>query len=186
MRELVEGTVALIYAVRIADPAQWALRLVCVLGLSGAALACLGWFPVIIGPALLALVAGAALWSVVRPGSPAPMFGIAVVVLWWLAGAEGARWWQTATVAGLLAVFHLGCAYAAAAPSYSAVTGRAARRMLRLGAGYLAACAAGVTLVLAVSAVPADVVPRGLLWVALGTAAVVAAGVVAVGHRRAG
>lgn len=183
MRELVEVTVGLVHAVRVADPAQWALRLLVFGALAGSGWLCAAWIGGPLVTALLVVMVALALWAVARPGSPAPLLAVGVVALWWLFGGP-AQWWQGAALAGLLAVAHLGCAYAAAAPSYAAVRGRGLRRMLTQGLGYLAVCAAGVALVLAVVAVPADAVPRGPAWVGLGLVALVGAGIVAVALRR--
>ncbi|MCC2594450.1 hypothetical protein LKO27_13655 [Tessaracoccus sp. OS52] len=186
MRELVEGVAGLIYALQIADPAQWVLRLAGFLGLVGAGLACLAWYPVLVWPVLLGGVVLAALWTGARPGSWAPFAGVAVVGLWWLAGGGDAAWWQTASVAGLLAVAHLGAAWAAAAPSYAAIPGRGVRRLVAWALGYLVACVVGIALVLAAGAVPGGLVPRGPAWVVLGLVAVVGSGVAVLALRGRG
>ena len=113
----------------------------------------------------------------------AVLLAVGVVALWWLFGGVGV-WWQPAALAGVLAVAHLGGALAAAAPSYAAVRSRALRRMLAWTLGYLAACAVGVAVVLAVTALPAGAVVRGPVWVWLGLTALVGAGIWAVANRR--
>lgn len=183
MRELVETTVGVIHAVRLADPAQWVLRLTLFGGLVGSGWLCAVWVGGPLVTPLLLVIVAVALWAVARPGSPAALLGVGVVAVWWLFGGEP-QWWQGVALAGLLAVAHLGCAYAAAAPSYAAVRGGGLRRMAASSLGYLAACAVGVALVLAVVAVPADLVPRGAVWVGLGLVALVGAGIVAVVLRR--
>ncbi len=47
-------------------------------------------------------------------------------------------WWQWLAVAALVGVFHLTAAFAAAAPSYAVITGRAGARMSRAVAGFVA------------------------------------------------
>lgn len=183
MRELVESTVALVHAVRVVSPAQWALRLVLFGALTGSGLLCALWVGGPLVAPLLVVVVGLALWAMARPGSPAALLVVGVVAVWWLFGGA-AQWWQAAALAGLLAVAHVTCTYAEAAPSYSAVRRSGLRRVLGLGLGYLAACAAGVALVLAVAVVPAGVVARGPVWVGLALVALLGAGIGAVSYRR--
>lgn len=183
MRELVENTVALVHAVRVVDPAQWVLRLVLFGALTGSGLLCALWVGGPLVTPLLVVVVGLSLWAVARPGSPAALVVVGVVAVWWLFGGA-AQWWQASALAGLLAVAHVTCTYAEAAPSYAAVRRSGQLRILGLGLGYLAACAAGVALVLAVAVVPAGLVARGPVWVGLALVALVGAGILAVTSRR--
>ncbi|GAB3813545.1 hypothetical protein GCM10028820_08450 [Tessaracoccus terricola] len=182
MRELVETTATLVHAVRLADPAQWLVRLLALGGLLGSGLLCAAWVGGPLATPLLLVIAALGLWAMARPGSPAPLLAVGVVVVWWLFGGEP-QWWQGACLAGLLAVAHLACAQAAAAPSYAAVRPRALRRLLGWGLGYLSACALGVALVLAVAAIPAEVMARGQVWVGLGLLGLVGTAVVVHGLR---
>lgn len=185
MRELVEGAVALVHAVRIADPAQWLLRLLALAALVGAGALCAVWVGGPLVSALLVAIVALGLWAVAAPGSPAALLALGVVAVWWLFGGEP-PWWQGVVLAGMLAAAHLACAFAAAAPSYSAVRGRALRRMLGWAMGYLAACAVCVALVLGVAAIPPDVLPRGPVWVGLGVVALAGLGVLVHGLRQRG
>lgn len=177
MRDLVDLVAGAIYTLRITDPAQWALRLAALVALLGAGALAWVWFPVLLWQVLVFILVGAALWGFLQPDSYGSLVGIGAVALWWLVGGGGA-WWQTALVAVLLAVHHLATGYAAAAPSYAGIGARGARRMLLWGLGYLGASLAAAAVVLGVAAVPADVVPRGIWWVALALAALTTAGIV--------
>ncbi len=182
MRFLAEVVADVVYSLRIATAGQWWLRALSAGSLLGAATLCLWWFPVLLQGWLLAVVVAAAVWTIARPESHAPLGGIATVSVWWLAGAGDARWWQTAGVAGLLAVFHLVTAHCAAAPSYTGLRGDAVVAWLLRGLGYLGACAVAVGLVLGVTHLPDGVLPRGPAWIYLALAAVLA--VTAAVHAR--
>ena len=178
MRFLAEIVADVVYSLRIAAAGQWWLRALSAGSLLGAAMLCLWWFPVLLQGWLLAAVVLAGVWTVARPESFAPLGGIATVSVWWLAaagGGDGARWWQTAAVAGMLAVFHLVTAHCAAAPSYTRLRADAVIAWLLRGLAYLGACGVAVGLVLGVTHLPHDVLPRGPAWIYLALAAVLAA-----------
>lgn len=175
MRFLLDVITETVHALRLVTASQWLLRVLCGASLIGAGLLCLSWFPMLTQELLIGVIIGAALWSIARPESWAPLVGISTVALWWLVAAASAPWWQTTAVAGLLGLFHLLVAACAAAPSYAAVEGRALTSMLRGGLGYLAACAGAVALVFAVSNLVADRLPFGLAWIALALASIVTA-----------
>lgn len=182
MRFLAEFVADGVYSLRIATAGQWWLRALSAGSLLGAAMLCLWWYPVLLQGLLLTVVVVAGLWTVARPESHAPLVGIATVSVWWLAGAGDAKWWQSAAVAGLLAVFHLVTAHCAAAPSYTVLRADAVVAWLLRGLGYLGACAVAVGLVFGVTHLPEGVVPRGPAWIYLALAAVLV--VTAVVHAR--
>lgn len=175
MRFLDETIAETAHAVRLAAPGQWLIRALCGASLIGAGLLCQMLFPIAGEELFLGVIVGAALWTIVRPESWAPLVGIGAAALWLLIAGASASWWQSATVAGLLAVFHLTAALCATAPPYAAIRRGAAASMLGRGLGYLAVCGAVMLLVGAVAAVPAAVLPRGLGWVAVALATAVAA-----------
>lgn len=177
MRELADTVARLLYAVRITSLGQWVLRLVGLSAVLGAGALALMWFPVQISTALFVVLTGLALWSVVRPGSLGPLLAVLVLALWWAGAGAGATWSQLGVLASLIAVFHLASAWAAAAPSYAAITPRAGGVLVRRLAVYLLVCAAAVALVIAVSAAPSVLLSHDFVWVGLGLAALVLAGV---------
>ena len=178
MRDLAEIVAGWIYALRITSGQQWVLRLVVLGSGAGAAALCLAWFPILLSTALLVTAALLAAASAVRPDSAAGLFHAAVVSVWWLAGGAGGQWWQWLAVAALVAVFHLTTAFAAAAPSYAVITGRAGARMSRAVAGFVAvSVAAGAAALAATGLPPASL---GLWWVAAGALAVLGAAVAVV------
>ena len=179
VRDAVDFVAGLIYSLRIANVAQWTLRLLALGSLLGAAALAWAWFPTLLWQVLAFGVVVSGLWSLLQPDSFAPLAGVAAMALWWLAGAGNAAWWQTVVVALLLGVHHLATGYAAAAPTYSGISRRGARQMLAWGLGFLGASLLGMALVLGVAAVPADVLPRDALWVALALAGLTAAAVAA-------
>src|SRR5699024_7441959 len=67
VRELVEGAVALVHAVRIADPAQWLLRLLALAALVGAGALCAVWVGGPLVSALLVAIVALGLWAVAAP-----------------------------------------------------------------------------------------------------------------------
>ncbi|RMB59861.1 hypothetical protein [Tessaracoccus antarcticus] len=188
MRDLAEVLAGWIYALQITSGQQWVLRLTVLSSGVGAAVLCNLWFPVLISPALLVTALVMAFASVIRPDSVAPLFFVAAVGLWWLAGAAAASQpdggggtpgrWLGVTV--LVAVFHLSTAFAAAAPSYARVTGRAAKLLSLAGVGYVAVSVAVGMAVLGLAALPRHVlgpgwVVAGALSVSVATVALVAA-----------
>lgn len=179
MNFIVEAVSEAIYAMRLATATQWVLRVLMAGALLGVTALCFVWFPILPAWLFVAVIALAALWSVAQPESWAPLVGIGAVVMWWLAGAAEAAWWQSLTVAVLLALFHLLAGVAAAAPSYTTIRPTALRGLSLRGLAYLGLSAAAAALVLAVTAIPADVVPRGPVWVALAVVAVTGAGTAA-------
>ena len=173
MRDLAELVAAWIYAVRITSGQQWALRMVVLASGVGAAALCGAWFPTVVSPALFVVAALMAAASVVRPDSAAPLGLVAVVALSWLSGGADSPWWQWLVVAGLVAGFHLSVAFAAAAPSYATITGRAARRMAGGLAGFVGVSVAVGAGVIALTRLPDDVL--GLWWVVAGALALASA-----------
>lgn len=182
MRDLAELVAGWIYALRITSGPQWVLRVgVLASGLGAAALGWL-WFPMILSTALLVAGSVLTLAAAVRPDSGAALGVVAVVAIMWLAGGADAPWWQWVTVAAAVAGFHLVTALAAAAPSYAAITARAARRMALGVMGFVAISVCAGLAVVALSGVPAALL--GPAWVAAGVAAVAGATVVAVAALR--
>ena len=178
MRDLAEIVAGWIYALRITSGQQWALRLLVLGSGAGVAALCWVWFPILLSTALLVTAALLAAASAVRPDSAAALFHAAVVSVWWLAGGAAGQWWQWLAVAALVAVFHLTTAFAAAAPSYAVITGRAGARMSRAVAGFVAvSVAAGAAALAATGLPPAGL---GLWWVAAGALAVLGAAVAVV------
>ncbi len=191
MRDVAELFAGWIYAVQITSGQQWLLRLTMLASGVGAAVLCDVWFPVLISTALLVTALALAFASVVRPDSTSPLFFIAVVGLWWLAGGAGAPTqggdggnpWRWLSVAAVVAVFHLTTAFAAAAPSYARVTRRAAGLLSRGVVGYVAVSVAAGTAVLGLTALRDEAL--GLWWVVAGALAVAAAMVALVAALRA-
>ena len=173
MRDLAELVAAWIYAVRITSGQQWALRMVVLASGVGAAALCAAGFPTVVSSALFVVAALMTAASVVRPDSAAPLGLVAVVALSWLSGGAYSAWWEWLAVAGLVAVFHLSVAFAAAAPSYATITGRAARRMVRGLAGFVGVSVAVGAGVVGLTRLPDDAL--GLWWVVAGSLAVASA-----------
>ncbi|MHA6523917.1 hypothetical protein [Tessaracoccus sp. G1721] len=175
MRDLAELVAGWIYTLRITSGQQWVLRLVVLGSGAGAAALCEAWFPVVISTTLLVTAVLLAAASTVRPDSSAGLFHAVVVAVWWLAGGAGGQWWQWLAVAALVAVFHLTSAFAAAAPSYAVITGRAGAQMSRAVVGFAAVSVAAGAAVLAMTGLPPATL--GLWWVVAGALAVVGAAV---------
>lgn len=163
-----------VYVAQITSGLQWLLRVVVLSAAAGVLVAANVWAPFVLTPYLSAACAVAALWLTVRPESKAGGAFVALVMLWWLVAGVEAPLWQAGVVALLLAVHHLGLAYAAAAPPWAGVECSAWRQWLRGLGIYLGVCVAAVALVMAVVVAP---VPRGALWVWLGAGGVLAAAV---------
>ena len=186
MRDLAEVLAGWIYALQITSGQQWVLRLIVFVSGAGAAALCALWFPVLISSVLLASALVMACASVIRPDSMAPLFFVVVVGLWWLAGGaaaslpdgHGGNTWRWLGISALVALFHLSTAFAAAAPSYARITGRAAALLSRGVLGYVAVSIAVGAAVLGLSALPHEVL--GVGWVAAGVLAVAAATVALV------
>lgn len=178
MSELVDLAASWVQAVRMTTIGQWVLRGSVALAGVASVLLCWWWIPV--PGSVLALALGVAVWCAAGPGSWGPFVLSLVVAFWWLGGGDAAQWWRVIPLALLLAAVHLGGAYAAAAPSWSAVTGRAGRAMAVAAALYLAACAGLSLVVVGASAVMPGLLAGGVGWVAAGVVALVAAGIAAV------
>lgn len=178
MRDLAEIVAGWIYALRITSGQQWALRLLVLGSGAGVAALCWVWFPILLSTALLVTAALLAAASALRPDSAAALFHAAVVSVWWLAGGASGQWWQWLAVAALVAAFHLATAFAAAAPSYAVITGRAGARMSRAVAGFVAVSVAAGAAAIAVTGLPRSAL--GLWWVAAGALAVLGATVAVV------
>lgn len=159
------------YVVQITSGAQWVLRLVVLAAGAGALVAINCWAPFLLAPYCTAACGLVALWQVVRPESLAGGVFVAVVVLWWLWAGASAPLWQAGVVAVLLAVQHLGLAYAAAAPPWAGADRATALQWLRGLGIYLVACLVAGALVGLVVAMP---LPRAALWVWLGAVGVLA------------
>ncbi len=191
MRDLAELFAGWIYALQITSGQQWILRLTMFASGALAAVLCGVWFPVLISTALLVTALVLVLASVVRPDSTSPLFFVAVVGLWWLAGGAGAPLqggdggspWRWVSVAAAVAVFHLTTAFAAAAPSYARITRRAAVLLSRGVVGYVAVCVAAGMTVIGLTGLPDEAL--GLWWVVAGALAVAAAMVALVAALRA-
>lgn len=191
MRDLEEGLAGWIHAVQIMSWQQWVLRLTLLASGAAAAALCSVWFPVTVSTTLLVVALVLALGSAVWPDSVAPLFFIAVVALWWLAGGAGSSLpggdggspWRWLGVSAAVAVFHLSSAFAAAAPSYARITGRAAVLLSRGLIGFVAVSVGVGAAVLGLAALPDAVL--GLGWVAAGALAVAAVTVALVTALRA-
>ncbi|MEO7587255.1 MAG: hypothetical protein ABIS84_04430 [Arachnia sp.] len=191
MRDLEEGLAGWIHAVQIMSGQQWVLRLTLLAAGVATATLCNAWFPVTVSTTLLVAALVLALASAVWPDSVAPLFFIAVVALWWLAGGAGASLpggdggspWRWLGASAAVAVFHLSCAFAAAAPSYAHITGRAAVLLSRGLLGFVAVSVAAGAAVLGLAALPDGALGMG--WVAAGALAVAAATVALVAALRA-
>lgn len=185
MRDFAEVVAGWIYALQIVSGQQWVLRLTVLASGTTAAVLCGVWFPLMISTALLVTALVLVFVSVLRPDSAAPLFFIAVVGLWWLAGGAGASTpggyggspWSWLAIAAAVAVFQLSTAFAAAAPSYARITGRAAALLSRGMLGYVAVSVAAGAAVLGLTVLPDG--SLGLPWVVAGALAV-AAGTVAL------
>ncbi|MDO5735792.1 MAG: hypothetical protein Q4P15_04900 [Propionibacteriaceae bacterium] len=185
--ELVAGW---IYSLQIMSWQQWVLRVSVLASGIVAAVMCFLWFPVVVSPALLATAVVLVLASVIRPDSLAPLSLVGVVALWWLSGGavaagpsdDGGSPWRWLSMSAVVAVFHLSTAFAAAAPSYARITGRAAMLMVRSAAGYVAVGLVAGAAVLGLTALPEQVLGFG--WVAAGVVAVSAATVAVVAALR--
>lgn len=129
MIDVAEWVAERIYALRITRWEQWLLRgLVLAAGLGAALLASVWVTPVLLTPwwtVTGVLLAGAVLW----PESPAPLLMLAPLVVAWLGGGAADSWGSQLAVVAVVAVFHLGVGYAAAAPTFAAVRGAAWRKM---------------------------------------------------------
>lgn len=181
MRDVAELVAGWIYGIQITSAGQWVLRGLVLVSAVVATLLSWWWFPTLAAPPLVASAGVLALWSMVRPGSLAPLLLVVVLALWWLGGAGDAAAWQLLVVSLLVASFHITSAHAAAAPSWSAMRRQAALLMARSEALYLGASLGAALLVLGVLWMPADVVGRGPWWLVAGIVAL-AAVVVAVVH----
>lgn len=130
MIDLAEWVAGRIYALQIASLEQWLLRgLLCAAGL-GAAYLSAGWVGSVILTPWWVVTLVLLLCATLRPDSLAPLLALVPVILAWLGGGGDASWWRHLAVATLVSVFHLLAAWAAAAPSFAVIRGRAARRML--------------------------------------------------------
>lgn len=181
MRDVAELVAGWIYGIQITSAEQWLLRGLVLLAGVGVTLLSWWWFPTLAVPPLLASAAVLVLWSVVRPGSLAPLLLVVILALWWLAGAGGALGWQWLVIAGLVGLFHMASAHAAAAPSWAAVRRGAASVMARTSALHLGASLVVGALVLVVVRTPSDALARGPWWLVAGLVAL-ALVVVAVVH----
>ena len=121
------------------------------------------------------VVALLAVWGGVRPGGRAPALLFGALAAWWVVVGGRTPPVAWAALAVLVAVAHLGAAYAAALPAHAALTPASTRAVARRWAGYLGVTAAGGVLVVAVASLP-DAVPRGSGWAAAVVVAVVAGG----------
>lgn len=177
MIDIAEVIAGWIYSLQITSPGQWLLRLALLLSGVAAGLLVLPWVPLYLQPVWGGLLIVLLVASVVRPDTVAPLLAIVVVAVAWFMGGGSAAWWLQLALVGVVSIFHLTSAHAAAAPSYAAITRRAGARMslmtlLFAGVSVLVALA-----VWAVTLLPAGVLPRGVWWVVAG---VVAAAVVTV------
>lgn len=173
MRDLAELVAAWIYAIRITSAQQWTLRTIVLAAGVGAAALCALWFSTLVSSALFIVAVLMALSSVVRPDSAAPLGFVAVVAVSWLSGGANSQWWEWLVVAGLTGVFHLGVAFAAAAPSYATITGRAGLRMAGGLAGFLGVSVAAGAATISLTALPDGAL--GFWWVVAGALAVASA-----------
>ncbi|MDO5676187.1 MAG: hypothetical protein Q4G35_01630 [Propionibacteriaceae bacterium] len=137
MIDVVEWVTGRIYALRITSWQQWLLR-----GMVVAAGVAAGWLASAwVAPMILTLwwvlTVAAVLAAAVRPDSLAPLLAVTPVALAWLGGGADAQWWRHIAVVACVALFHLAAAFAAAAPTFSGIRGRVARRMLLAGVAFL-------------------------------------------------
>lgn len=159
-------------------PLQWVLRLTLLAAGLGACLLTQLWLDVFISPVLFGLAALALVASALKPDTGLPGVFIAVLLVWWFVGGWHAAWWHAAVVALLVGVVHLSAAWAATGPSHQTARRSLVSPLGRAALLYLAACVVGIAVVVGVSHLSSQLVPRGWPWIV-----VVAAGVAVVAGR---